>query len=275
MEPSSGLSEKDFIQDDIPKDPRPYWAWVIVLSLLVSFVFAISTWLPKKLSEQYANDPFLQVTNREFSLFLWQFPEYMRFNAKAKMGYLPAFDYKDASLDPELADKYVVAPPEIVFLFHTWDRFLRPDLILKAIPLDEFREFLKQNEMWQPQHWPAAPPLYRSFIDQLHLLSPDQDLRFIPEKFLPKIVKESFSGWKNFFYEGNAINELAPSYLQLEAFLNRFPHYARNYWRNILIHSYPNYLKDFSTGHYTPESMVPASQLAPFLKVELYNYIHQ
>lgn len=250
--------------------------WVFVLTIFVSLVFSISTWFTTKLSDQYASDPFLQVTNREFSIFLWQFPEKMRINAKTKTGYLPAFEYLNGvGVDPELADKYVIAPPETLFLFHTWNRFLRPEMSLRPIPVAEFQRFLKDNEQWQPQFWKDAPPQYLSLVERLDALPPEQDLLSLPAQSLPLAIKQSFTGWKNYFSEGDQINTLLPSYAQLEQFLAHAPHYKRSYWRNILKDSYPNYLKDYSLHLYQKDETVPKSQMAPFLKVEMYNFFHQ
>ena len=269
------LSEKDFIQDDRAKDPRPYWTWGIFLSLFVALVWGLANWSTHQLAEEYKKDPFLQVTNRDFSIFLWQFPEYMRVNAKVKTGYLPAFAYSnEASVDPELADKYVIAPPELIFLYHTWNHFLRPEIKLRPISISAFQEFLKNNEQWQPPFWANAPADYSLLLEKLDQLNPDVNLQSLPDSILPRQVKEAFLGWKNFFKEGNAINSVEITYEKLEQFLANSPHYARNYWQNILHDTYPNYLKDFANKNYAKEEFVPVNQQAPFLKVAFYNYFH-
>lgn len=66
----------------------------------------------------------------------------MRVNSKTKSGYLPGFQYIDKlSIEPNMADLYAVAPPELLFLYHTWNRLLSPEFITRPIQLSEFKEF--------------------------------------------------------------------------------------------------------------------------------------
>lgn len=268
------LSEKDFIQDNIPKNNLPYWLWGILLTMFVALMWGGSSWFNQKLDHEVESSPFLQVTNRQMSVFLWQFPEHMRVNAKSgKAGYLPGFQYIDSlAIEPGMAEKFVEAPPELLFLYHTWNRLLRSEFIVRPIQLSEFKEFLLYAQEWQPKNWPEAPNDYARFANEL-LQSKAIDPASLPEVEAPKEVLQAFQGWKNFFKEGESINQMNPTYEQMAAFLERSPHYSRNYWRNLLIDEYPKYLKTFYSGDYTPTLAIPKNELAPFLKVAIYNYL--
>jgi len=224
------------------------------------------------MAKQVKSNPFLQVTNRQFSLFLWQFPEYMRVNATQKAGYLPGFQYQSKiSLVLGSADDYVSAPPELLFLYHTWHRLISSEFIARPIPLNEFREFLDYEEEWQPQNWPAAPSGYVHLTQTLES-STQADLRALPIAILPQEVRVAFQGWKNYFKEGYLINQTKPTFAEMEGFLKSNPNYARNYWRNIVLDSYPNYLKTLSLGSFDPNAIISKDEIAPFLRVAFFNY---
>lgn len=268
------LQEKDFIQDDRIKNKLPFWLWGVLFTLIVTLIWGTGSWYSQKISQEVEANPFLQVTNRQISLFLWQFPEYMRVNKKTgRAGYLPGFQYLDKlNIEPEMADQMVVAPPELLFLYHTWERLLSPEFIPRSIKLSEFKEFLLYAEEWQPKYWPNAPAEYVKFANAL-LSSSEIESGSIPDIAAPKDVVQAFQGWKNFFKEGEAINKTVPTYGQMMTFLNASPHYQRNFWRNILMDSYPNYLKNLNTNpSINPTLTIPNSEVAPFLKVAFYNY---
>ncbi len=232
------------------------------------------SWYNKQLTQEVESQPFLQVTNRQISIFLWQFPEHMRVNAtRGKAGYLPGFQYADKiSLEPEAADSFVIAPPELLFLYHTWKRLLDPEFIPRPIQLTEFKEFLLYAVEWQPKYWPAAPSDYIAFANAL-LRSTTIDPATLPEVAPPKEVVQAFQGWKNFFKEGDAINQVKPTFGQMGDFLKVSPNYARNFWRNIVYDKYPNYLKTMSQEKVTPTMDIPKDELTPFLRVAFYNYL--
>lgn len=267
------LSEKDFIQDNRPKNPLPYWLWGVLLTLLVSLIWGMGSWYNKKMTHEVEANPFLQVTNRQMSIFLWQFPEHMRVNVSTgRSGYLPGFQYVDKlSLEPNMADLYVVAPPELLFLYHTWHRLLNAEFIPRPIQLSEFKEFLLYAVEWQPKNWPGAPSDYVEFANAL-LESKTIDPGSLPDITPPMDVIQAFQGWKNFFKEGEAINKMSPTYGQMADFLRVSPNYARNFWRNIVMDKYPNYLKTLTSGKYTPTVAIANEELAPFLKFAFYNY---
>lgn len=262
--PSSPLSEQDFIHDEYKQNPYPFWFWLIVISI---FVFALSSgynWYSTTLVNEYKKDPFLQVTNREMSLFLWQNPSYMRISASGKSAYMPGFQYVEKiSLDLPFADDYVIAPPEVFFRYHVWKRLISSEFIERPIPLNEFKDFLNYALEWLPQNWPAKPENYEALIANL---SEQKDLA----KVLPQTVKQAFQGWKNYFIEGPAINALTPTYKDVRSFLSLSPHYARNYWYNIIG---DDYLRSLTEKEAESSAFIPSSELPSFLRVAIFNYI--
>ncbi len=225
------LDEKDFIQESKTRPPLSYWLIILVIiGIIALMMFGISKWTP---SERPVK-PFLQVTNREFSLFLWQNPEYMRSNYKDKTGYLPGFSL--TTIKPEMADEYIAAPPEVLFLYHAWKRLVGNDSFPRIITEAEFKEFLASDQQWQ---------------------SKDHNDPF---------VKQAFIGWKNFHREGDLINQMSYTYADAKKLIETHPGYACSHWRNI----YPNYLKSLPTAD--PFSKIPNEEIPSFLRVALYNY---
>ncbi len=263
---NSELSEKDFIHEEYGRNPFPFWGWLIaVLGFSLLFSLALSKYTAV-LSDQYADSPFLRVTNREISLFLWQNPNHMRAHVKSKNGYLPAFQYAEKiGLNPEYADDYVQAPPELLFLYHTWHRLLSDEFPIRAISAEEFQVFLEDVEEWQPRYWNQAPKEYVHLTEDLGSYG-KKNLNLLPAEILPIRVRQAFIGWKNYFYEGDKINEMVVAENELEKFIKQYPHYARNYWRNIAGDSY---LKTFTLKG--PAEPVLSEQIAPFLRVALFN----
>lgn len=274
--PKPPLSEKDFIHEGYKKDPFPLWLWLFLLTALLSLIWGSSSWYDGKLSLLVNESPFLQVTNREISLFLWQNPEYMRNNSKNKNGYLPGFQYIDkVTLNVVDADQYAVAPPELLFRYHTWHRLVSGEFTERAIPKKEFVEFLTYAEEWHPTYWPNAPKEYIALMGQLAKMTPEDDLSKLSTNELPLEVRMAFQGWKNYFKEGEAINNVKPTFSQMRKFLASHPHYARNYWQNIVQDTTPNYLKSLNAGVESSDSTVPSDEMSSFLKAAFYNYIER
>lgn len=247
------LSEKDFIQEGYQKDPFPFWLWFGVIVTLMAFVGLGGSWFNQSIGTLLSDNRFMQVTNREFSLFLWENPQHMRVNAKLKTGYLTGFEYKErVGLSGEAADDFVVAPPETIFLYHVWNRLIGDQLFSRPIMKEEFVEFLASAEEWRPRYWKQAPEKYVSLVERLPKME-DKDL----QSLLPREVQKAFIGWKNYFKEGTQIAALRPTREDITLFVAEHPHYARHYWRNIRL----SYLQDPLT----------AEQLAPFLQVAMFN----
>lgn len=191
----------------------------------------------------------------------------MRVHVKSKNGYLPAFEYAERiGLNPEYADDYVIAPPELLFLYHTWQRLLSAIVIPRKIPAGEFRTFLTAVPEWSPRFWKEAPSDYLTLVDALPEYG-DANLNALNEKTLPIMVRQAFMGWKNYFFEGEQINRFAPTSAMLMPFLKVYPNYGRNYWRNIMGDTY---LKSY---HPSSEGTLPAEEFSALLRVALYNYL--
>lgn len=268
--PGPELSEKNFISNEgYNKNPFPLWIWLFLLTTAIALFWGLSNWYTDKTNILFAQSPFLQVTNRDLSLFLWQNPEYMRINAKEKGNYLPAFKYLDkVTIDLAYADQYAVAPPELLFRYHTWNRLIRKEFTERPIPLKDFRDFLSYAEEWQPAYWPGAPKAYIQLVESLPE-SKLQDLSNLSFDAMPLAVRMAFQGWQNYFKEGEAINTVQVTHKQMQEFLTSHPHYARNYWINIVYDHVPSYLKSFEAD----DAIIPANEMTSFLKVAVYNYL--
>lgn len=268
-DPNEELQEKDFIHEDYPNRPWVFWKSFGVVVLITALIASITTWYVSKLNYLQQTNAFLQVTNRDMSLFLGQFTEYMRANAKNKTGYLPGFLYMEKiGVDPVMAEDYVVAPPELLFLYHVWDLLLKKEFSPRPIPKAEFLKFIDYADEWQPKYWSHAPHGYRDWLKGAKE-DPNKDFSQLSYSQLPQEVRLAFQGWKNYFFEGESINQIRPTYQEMQDFLKRHPHYARNYWSNILAESYPNYLRHSKS--ISNDEIIPADELAPFLKVAFYN----
>ncbi|MGK5594811.1 MAG: hypothetical protein ACSNEK_05585 [Parachlamydiaceae bacterium] len=262
------IADNELINDSLSQNPFPAWLWLALVAALAALLWGGGSWLFMKRSEWVKDSPFLKVTNRDFSLFLWQNPEYMRANVSSKTGYLPGFEYKDKiTIIPGQAEQYVSAPPGVLFLYHVWHRLLGKTFPKRAISVNEFKAFLDYNTEWQPANWPNAPKGYREVVEKV---SYETGNRLLLD--LPREVQQAFIGWKNYFMEGESINHIRPTYAQLRLFLSDFPHYARNYWRNIVSSGRPDYLQSFGDKNKGEEEIVPENELTGFLKVALFNF---
>ena len=224
--------------------------------------------------QAHKKQPFLQVTNRQFSLFLYQNPEFMRAHRVHRFGYPPDFSSeRDERVIPELADAHVMVPPEVLFRYHVWSRLLGESLAPRPIIASEFWEFLQQNTEWLPENWPGATNDYRVVAANL-LKHGEADLFNLPLEELPFEVRLAFQGWKNFFKEWEEIKQISPTKVKLAQFLQKHPHYGRSYWRNILFNSQPDYLKSTVFQEPSPEdkAVVGEEELTDFLRVGFYNW---
>ncbi|WP_052354860.1 hypothetical protein [Candidatus Protochlamydia sp. R18] len=271
------LTEGDFIQEGQPLGLRslPIWLWIVLATMVISLIWGSMNWYQGVMQQEKKAEPFLDVTNREFSVFLWQFPSFLRANALKKTAYLPGFQTTKETLVLNEADNFVSAPPDLLFLYHTWNRLLASESNLRPINPKEFSDFLNQVEEWQPKFWKKAPKEYVQLIDNKEY-EQTQNLQTLSVSQLPVLVRQAFQGWKNYYQEGPQINALAPTIAQVQAFLESHPHYKRNFWRNIqqvagqeVVRS--DYLFLLTQAGFNPEEAFPTDQLAPFLKVAMFN----
>jgi len=252
-----------------PKNKFIFFVWLAVFATVAALFWGYSGFLIDFAKVTTENKPFLQVSNREMSVFLWQFPNLLRQNVGSRTDYLPGFELENrVGVRHGYEDTRVSAPPEVLFLYHTWDRLIRGEFIERSIPKSEFYEFLTQNPEWLPENWKAAPADYAGMVRSLDSV-PSQDLRTA----LPLDVRMAFQGWRNFVSEGEFINAHVITFGELKEFLGKSPHYARNYWINILRKDYPDYLKTYTSGTFKDSDSVPSKELAPFLKVALFNML--
>lgn len=264
------LPDDRMIQDTLNQNPLPAWLWLALVAVAAALIWGGASWYWDRQSTSVANSPFLQVTNRDFSVFLWEFPEYMRANVSGKTGYLPDFKYQDkVSIEPGKAEEYVSAPPQVLFLYHTWKRLIANEFAARPISVRGLREFLEYAEEWQPKNWPNAPKEYAELVKSLPAMG-TTDLHL---SSIPKEVQQAYIGWKNFMVEGDLINQMKPTYGDVDEFIKLYPHYARNYWRNLVMSSKPDYLKTYAYTKYDPKTAIPENELSAFLKVALFNYM--
>ena len=266
------LDEKDFVHEGYSKDPFQLWLWLFVSLAILGLFWAGNKWYQSKIVPVFSENPFLQVTNRELSLFLWQNPEFMRINAKERGNYLPGFLYIDkVTADITLADEYAVAPPEVLFRYHTWDRLVKNEFIETSILPKKFVQFLSYDEQWLPRYWPEASADYSALVETLEARG-EEDLSTLPLSVLPLDVRIAFQGWQNYFIDREALNHLALTHDQVVQFLASHPHYARNYWRNIVMEHTPNYLMSIGDPKADPNAVITSGELTGFLRVALFNY---
>jgi len=254
------LSEKDFIHESTPSGGWRVWLGLGSVALVFILMVFLTQTVHTMRNRQIERSPFFRVTNRDFSLFLWDNPEYMRSNRKKKAGYLSGYhSYPKSTPIPEQADEWVSAPADILFLYHAWERLLGNETFSRAVTVSEFREFLDDDKEWQPKYWESAPQDYRELVVRL----PEMDIEDLRERLPPKVL-QAFIGWKNFYKEGERINAAVYTEEEVAAFIDHHPHYAANYWR----HLYPAYLRSLDSGS---EAEVPSGEIPSFLKVALFN----
>lgn len=270
--PQPELEEKDFIQNGLTKNPTPLYIWLCIGAFGFALLLGLGNWYNDKLSFFIKKSPFLQVTNRQLSLFLWQNPEFMRVNAKEKVNYLPGFNYLDSvNINIGYADQYVSAPPEVLFRYHTWDRLVKEEFTETPIALNDFKKFLHELPEWHPRYWPAAPSPYIKLVETIDT-NTTEDLSKLSKDELPLDVRIAFQGWHNFFIDGEAINNLKPTVAQMEKFITSHPHYARNYWRNVVMAATPKYLATLVSKEAKPDEEIPSDELTSFLRVAYFNF---
>lgn len=250
------------------------WVFLVLFCAVFGLLWFSACFHTKILSERINRSFFYKVSNRDFSLFLWQNPEFMRANAYNKLGYLPHFNTdQGVQVIPELADQHVSVPSDVLYRYHIWKLLLGKSLANRPINVTEFKNFLRNNPEWYPQYWSKSTPAYKQFIDHLDSLI-DVDLQNYSYKAFPLKVRMAFQGWKNYFFEWDDIKEVRPTIEQMKTFLEEHPGYKRCLWRNLLLSDKPDYLKPFWGCRSPPSSndSLNDDELSNFLKAGFYNY---
>lgn len=225
-------------QEDIPppKQRQLLWLFLALLLLVGVLLWLIGQWNAAILSQKQKESPFLQVTHRDFSVFLWQHPQFLRSQRGLRPGEWPQVHLpQEIPLSPEEASLYVDAPEEVLFRYHTWDRLLSEASIgLRSIEPEAFAQFLQENPAWQPKHWPEAPEGYGDVVKLANDL----------EGMLPLEVKLAFQGWKNTTQDWEQIEQMQVSDDALARFLQEHSAYKTSLWQNIEP-GYPQEMPDF------------------------------
>lgn len=266
--PRGELQERDFIREAKLKNPVPIWLWMLIILAVVALTMSLVNQIQEKVHAKVGASPFLRVTNRDISLFLWKYPEHMRLHQKRKTGYLPGFPTRD-KVNPKLetVDDNVSAPPEVLFLYHTWRRLLYPYSTPRPISTTEFKEFLEYAKEWDPKKWAKAPEEYQQLVADLDLLQ-IKNLGSLPNETFPHDVRLAFFGWKNSMIEWNKIKTTKITAGEMTEFLTQYPHYSRNYWRNL----YPEYLESLHGESVEPEAVISENEVPIFLQIAFYNF---
>ena len=244
-----------------------FWLALVIFATLL--IWLITTWSVNEREEMVESHPQMQVTNRQFSLFLWQNPQFMRQNIQKKAEYLIAWG-DHLTVDPTKADDWVLAPSEALFLYFTWQRLVGNYYYPRPILQKEFVTFLNSDTQWHPKYWKMAPEAYKELIQWIEEGSELGDLKEVSYKELPLVVRQAFQGWKNFTKESEAINEVRPTYRQLWTFLEHYPNFRRPLWINLLRETRPDYLMEVSVKG---GDLVPDTELDGLIKIGLYNYL--
>ena len=112
----------------------PIWASLLAFVALILLGYGVVHWVHvSRANTPYAN-PFLHVTNRDYSLFLWQNPEMI--GQGRERGYFSAFGAQgnESWLDPILADEMVVSPEYQLMRYHAWNIYARDYLPQRTRP---------------------------------------------------------------------------------------------------------------------------------------------
>lgn len=265
------LEEKDFIHEEYPKHPYSLWFWLLVCLAVLGGAYWLTGESYSHSEETVRKNPFLQVTNREYSLFLWQNPAFMKQNLRASRYYLPAWDDR-LTVEPKRADEWVEATPEALFMYHTWNRLLGEYYYPRDIPMGEFLAFLKDDPEWDPEYWPKAPVAYKTLVKWMREGNQYQNLRDLSYEEVPLIVRKAFIGWKNYTREGRTIDGLKPTWRQLWTFLEVYPNFKRPFWINFLREERPKYLQEERVDG---REVIPEDRLDGLIKMALYNYLER
>jgi hypothetical protein len=254
------------------------WIFLILFLSVILLTWGVGKWQRHLLRENREKYAFFRVTNREFSLFLWQHPEFLQSQVQIKEDYLPHFAvHETARLLPEYADAFVIAPPELLFRYHVWKRLLGDTLAPRPIDAHVLSQFLDLNKEWLPKYWKEAPAEYAAFVQKLPLMG-QKNVQDLPYQELPFEVRFAFQGWYNYYHEWSRIQNIHPSIEGMGEFLVQHPRYGRSHWRNILKDALPNYLITFKWGGgkwQDQKGTLAHEELSDFLRIGYFNFVVQ
>ena len=265
------LQEKDFIQEPTKGGQGPLIFFLFIL-FIVAIGWGIGSWRKKTIGQKKRENILLQVSNRDFSIFLWENPQFMRPNKRLGSYYLEDFDGKDKiHLNFLKADKWVQVSHEVLFIYHTWKRLVGQYNYRAPISPFEFKNFVNDCPEWRSINWPNAPKEYKKILmdEKFLYINNLQELSYLE---LPLKVRKAFLGLKAFYKEGEAINTQEITYGSLRGFLRVYPNFSRNLWLGIYEQDYPNYLLDVDKAHISDYEIVPYDHLSPLLRFAFYQY---
>jgi len=234
--------------DTEAKRAVPLIVWIAIVAGILLLFWGSGSFLLDQGVLSRKSGPFYKVTNRDFSLFLWNHSDVYRADIR---------QFHEMALTNEMAKRDVKASPQVLAEYHVWKRLLGSMVIPRQIPLPEFRNFLAYAFEWLPENWEKAPSEYKAFVDDLPSC-PFQQLEPLPEETIPLEVRMAFYGWKNTFYEREAIRAFQPDVKMIESFLSKYPQFARHNFRNF----YPDYLLSLN---------LKGERLPYFFRSALYN----
>src|ERR1700733_7357205 len=96
----------------------PVWASILAFVALALIIYGVIYSLQHL--KQGQNPPqFAQVTNRQYSLFLWQNPQYMSFHLPRRLHQVPGYlDRRNLFADPTVADAFFDISAEMLYVDH-------------------------------------------------------------------------------------------------------------------------------------------------------------
>lgn len=265
------ISDADLTKSPKKKDPLVFAIFVAVFAVVVLLFWSGGYWLQTAVPSLMSSSDFYKVTNRQISTFIWQFPSLRRQYQSGTIGYLPGFDYTTRTgIASGQADVQVQAPKKLLYSYHAWNRLVNLKQPKRIVPMLEFYEFLDFNPEWDPVNWKEAPEAYRQLVRRLQFRSINEAEWVQAAESIPEETRVTFMGWKNATLEAPFIDEQKITVGQMQDFLEKYPHYARNYWKNLVAKDYPLYLLSVWQEK-EPQEILSGGEVAGFLKQAFWN----
>lgn len=268
------LEERKFVQEKYSKDPSYFWIWMAIAAAILTLAWGLQSWYVKNESKN-EESPFAAVTQRQFSLFTAQFPEFG--SSSNKTALFSSSLYGKDKINPSKLEERIEASAELLFLYHTWNRLIAAQQPIRAISSSQFLEFLQSQPQWQPSLWKEAPQNYVLLVNSL-MGKKEVANSFLKREELPLMAVLAFQNWLNFGVEQQEIKEMHISDAQEALFLKAYPQYSRSYWQNILKKRFPKYLLNIekkAAASAAPAGLETPSQekLPIFFQTALFNFL--